>query len=82
MENETLYEEWRSTRSRSTPSDGFADRVMHQVELLPLPAPSPDWGLSRTQRLVRVGLCAAAVVAAVFRLAELLSVFAATGIEN
>jgi hypothetical protein len=32
--------------------------------------------------LARIGLCAAAVVAALFRVAELLSMFVATGIEN
>jgi hypothetical protein len=83
MRNETLYDKWREGRSRREPSDGFADRVMQQVDSLPLPAAvERPTDPNQIQRLVRISLCAAAVVAALFRVAELLSMFVATGIEN
>jgi hypothetical protein len=83
MKIETSYEAWREQRSRREPSDGFADRIMQQVEMLPMPAAgeSPA-GPNRWQGLARIVLCAAAGVAALFRVAELLSAFVATGIEN
>jgi hypothetical protein len=81
MTADRLYEKWRAARSRSKPSEGFADRVMQQVESLPLPI-GPMSGSNRAQRLTRVALCAGAVLAAAFRLFELLSAFSATGIEN
>jgi len=83
MKAKTLYETWCQERSRRKPSDGFADRVMRQVESLPMPAAGESTANSnRWQGLARVVLCAAAVVAALFRVAELLSMFVATGIEN
>jgi hypothetical protein len=83
MKIETSYEAWREQRSRREPSDGFADRIMQQVELLPMPAAGESTASSnRWQGLARIVLCAAAVVAALFRVAELLSAFVATGIEN
>jgi hypothetical protein len=83
MKIETSYEAWREQRSRREPSDGFADRVMQQVESLPMPMAGENFaGSLRWQRVARIVLCAAAVVAALFRVVELLSVFVATGIEN
>ena len=83
MKFETSYDAWREQRSRREPSEGFADRVMQQVESLPMPVVGESAaGASRWQRQARIVLCVAAVVAALFRVAELLSVFVATGIEN
>jgi len=83
MRIETSYDAWRERRSRREPSDGFADRVMQQVESLPIPVAGESApGSNRWQRMASIGLCAAAVVAALFRVAELLSAFVATGIEN
>jgi hypothetical protein len=83
MSIEKLYETWRQERSRREPSDGFADRVMQQVDSLPMPASvERPAGPNQTQPLVRISLCAAAVVAALCRVAELLIMFVATAIEN
>lgn len=85
MDMNAMYEKWRADRSRSEPSEGFSERIMQRVELLPLPGepgPLTFAELSWSQRLARFGVCAAAVVAALFRVVELLSLFAATGIEN
>ncbi len=85
MDRNAMYEKWREERSRIEPPAGFAERIMERLESLPLPGesgPSTSAELSRPQRLARFGVCAAAVVAALFRVAELLSLFAATGIEN
>jgi hypothetical protein len=85
MDAETIYEKWRTDRSQGDSSEVFPERVMRAVEGLPLPAGVSEGSLperSRLQRLAQVGFCAAAVVAAVFRVVELLGVFATTGIEN
>jgi hypothetical protein len=83
MKIETPYETWCRQRSRREPSDGFADRVMQQVDSLPMPASvERSAGANHFQRFVRISLCTAAAVAALFRVAELLSMFVATGIEN
>jgi hypothetical protein len=83
MKTETGYDAWREQRSRREPSDDFADRIMQQVESLPVPvAGDSTAGTNRWHGLVRVIVCAAAVVAALFRVVELLSMFVATGIEN
>jgi len=85
MDRNAMYEKWRADRSRIVPPEGLADRIMQRLESLPLPArPGPLTAAegSRSQRLARLGVCAAAVVAALIRVAELLSIFAATGIEN
>jgi hypothetical protein len=85
MDRNAMYEKWRADRSRIEPPEGFADRIMQRVESLPLPTqpwPLPSLELSRPQRLARLGVCAAAVVVVLFRVAELLRIFAATGIEN
>ena len=83
MSIEKLYETWRQERSRREPSDGFSDRVMQQIDSLPMPASVERPAVpNQIRRLVRIGLCAAAVVAALFRVAELLSMFVATGTEN
>jgi hypothetical protein len=54
---------------------------MRSVDSLPMPN-----GLSqrpgRSQNLLRMSVCAAAVLAALFRVAELFSLFAASSLEN
>jgi hypothetical protein len=81
MDTETIYEKWRRDRSRVEPPGDFADRVMRSVDSLPMPN-----GLSqrpgRSQNLLRMSVCAAAVLAALFRVAELFSLFAASSLEN
>ena len=86
MHNETLYERWRDSRSRVEPSADFADRIMQSIHEDP-PANDAVPGhshreRSRAMQLARAGAVAAAVLAALFRVAELVSVFSATGIEN
>jgi hypothetical protein len=90
MWNESMYEKWRHDRSQVDPPEGFADRVMREIQSLPLPERprsdgSPAGASSESNRLARfarLGVCAAAGLAALFRVAELLSVFSATGIDN
>lgn len=83
---ETLIERWRGSRSRVEPSAGFADRVMQKIAEEPsagdISAGVPLAAQNRIRRLARAGAVAAAVLAAVLRVVELVSVFAATGIEN
>jgi hypothetical protein len=79
--NDELFEAWRSNRANVNPPPGFADRVMESIAVTPIPSPGENprrswsWG-------IRTGLMAAAVAVALFRAAELLSVFSATGLEN
>lgn len=81
MDNEQIYEKWRRGRSQTEPAADFADRVMRSVESLSAyDGPSPR--LSRTQGLLRMSVCAAAVLAALFRVAELFSLFAASNLDN
>lgn len=81
MDSETIYEKWRHDRSRVAPAADFADRVMQSVKSLSAPdGPSPR--LSRTQGLLRMSVCAAAVLAALFRVVELFSLFAASNLDN
>jgi hypothetical protein len=79
--NDELFEAWRSARSNANPPAGFADRVMESIGAAPAPSPvkASRW---RWSQVIRTGLVAAAVAVAVFRAAELLSVFSATGLEN
>ena len=81
MNTEGLYEKWRQDRSRTEPSADFADRVMQSVGSLPAPNGQP-YQQRRTQRLLRMSICAAAVLAALFRVVELFSLFAASNLEN
>ena len=81
MDTETIYEKWRHDRSRVEPVAGFADRVMRSAEALPMPNGSPQ-RLSRMQGLLQMSACAAAVLAALIRVAELLSLFAASNLDN
>lgn len=81
MDAETIYDEWRRNRSQAVPSADFANRVMRSVGVLPKPnGPSQQPG--RSQKLLRMSACAAAVLAALFRVAELFSLFAASNLEN
>ncbi len=81
MDTDKLYERWRRGRSQIDPSEGFADRVMQSIDS-PSAAnelPSTTWRISGA---VRASVCAAAALAAVFRVVELLNLFAASRIEN
>ena len=81
MDPEEAYERWREARSRFEPSGDFAERVMQAVHREPTLADRP-----RQQpllaRLARSAIWVAAMLAALFRIVELLNIFAATGIEN
>ena len=86
MDIEAPYERWRDSRSRVEPSGDFADRIMQSVHEEPpandtvIGQPLPE--RRRAVQLARAGAVAAAVLAALFRVVELVSVFATTGIEN
>jgi ferric-dicitrate binding protein FerR (iron transport regulator) len=81
MDTEAIYEKWRRNRSRAEPAADFAARVMRSVKLLPAPhGPSP--GRRRSQQLLRIGVCAAAVLAALFRVVELFNLFSTGSLEN
>jgi hypothetical protein len=81
MDTETIFEKWRRDRARVEPAAGFADRVMRSAESLPIPNGSPQ-RLSRTQGLLRMSVCTAAALAALFRVVELFSLFATSNLEN
>jgi hypothetical protein len=81
MNTEPIYEKWRRERACVEPAAGFADRVVRSAESLPKPNGSPQ-RLSRTQGLLRTSACAAAGLAALFRVAELFSLFAASNLDN
>jgi hypothetical protein len=81
MDTEAMYEKWRQDRSRTEPSADFAKRVMRSVDSLPAPG-GQTYRQRPTQGLLRVSICAAAVLAALFRVVELFSLFAASNIEN
>jgi hypothetical protein len=86
MDIEALYERWRDSRSRVEPSGDFADRNMQSIHEEPPANNAVTSQLlperSRAVQLARAGAVAAAVLAALFRVVELVSVFSATGIEN
>lgn len=81
MKTDELYEQWRQSRSRIDPSAGFSDRVMNSLgdhDSMPTPRVA-GW---TAKRFVRFCVCAAATVAAVFRVAELLNLFVASRLDN
>jgi hypothetical protein len=85
MSNDEFLERWRAQERAARPSPGFTDRVMGAIEQLPVAEPMREpqgRGRMRLSIGVRTGLVAAAVLVALLRVVELLSVFAATGIEN
>ena len=41
MPDEAMFEKWRRDRSRLDPSAGFADPVLEEIQLLPLPLEDP-----------------------------------------
>jgi hypothetical protein len=86
MDIEPLYERWRDSRSRAKPAEDFADRVMQAIAeespVVNVAVSEPRVERSRAVQLARAGAVAAAVLAALFRVVELVSVFAPTGIEN
>lgn len=81
MNIDKIYEKWRAERAQVQPAPDFADRVMRVIANAPADSPMPAFP-SRWNNLVRVGLCAAAGIAALARAVELLSVFSATAIGN
>lgn len=81
MDSEALYERWRQSRSQVETSDRLADRVMESIEAQ-APTAEPQGEAWRASRVVRASVCAAAVLAALFRVVELLNLFSANRIEN
>lgn len=85
ISDDELLEAWRAHRRKLRPPAGFAGRVMQAVDLVPVAErrdEPPGGGKTHWSRGLRTGLMAAAVAVALFRAAELLSVFVPTGIEN
>lgn len=93
MDPQTIYDKWRQNRSQAEPAAGFPARVMESIRVMqsnrviqlnrepPVPG-SNSSGHSRSQGFLRIGLCAAAVLAALFRVVELFNLFAAGSLEN
>lgn len=83
MDHETMFEQWRRDRAAVEPAADFADRVMQSLDG---PGVEPATEASNrprgVRRLVQATVCAAAVTAALFRVVELLSLFATSQIEN
>jgi hypothetical protein len=81
MDPNSLYERWRQSRSQVDPPEGFVDGVMESIgsPVLKHEAPASS---SRISAAVRASVCAAAVLAALFRVVELLNLFAASRVEN
>lgn len=81
MDPQAIYEKWRKDRSRVEPSAGLAARVMQSISNQAEPATiAPE--RRRFAGLLRNGVCAAAVLAALFRVVELFTLFTATNLEN
>jgi len=83
MDTEALFEKWRRDRAAVEPAADFADRVIQsldapQVEPIAESVTQPRG----VRRLVQATVCAAALLAALFRVVELLSLFATSQIEN
>jgi hypothetical protein len=81
MDPDALYERWRQIRSRIDPPEGLVNGVMESIGS-PSSTNPPPTGTSRVSGAVRASVCAAAALAALFRVVELLNLFAATRIEN
>lgn len=81
MDNESIYEKWRTARSNTAPSSDFGNRVMDRLGAEPTPL-EPVSPRHHSGWYLRAGLCAAAALAAVLRVFELFSVFSATSIGN
>ena len=79
--SDEIYEQWRVQRSDEKPPVDFLDRVMSSIGQAPPPS-NIDITRKRLSTGVRTGVMAAAVLVALFRAVELLSVFSATGLEN
>jgi hypothetical protein len=79
MDTDALFERWRRERAAIEPAPEFADRVMQSLDAPRVDSPGRPRGL---RRLIKATAFAAAVVAALFRVAELLSLFATSQIEN
>ena len=85
MDTNAIFEKWRRDRSQVEPAADFADRVMQSVDSLPMPSGLPRGfpnGQQPAHGFLRTGVCAAAVLAALFRVAELFSLFAASSLDN
>jgi hypothetical protein len=83
MDHETMFEKWRRDRAAVEPAPDFADRVLQTLD-----APNVEPVIEAAvqprgvRRLVQAPVCAAALLAALFRVVELLSLFATSQIEN
>lgn len=81
MDADSVFERWREQRAQLNPSPDFPDRVMARLDANPSPG-DPMAAKERSWRLAKAVLCAAAALAALIRVMEVLSLFRATGIEN
>ena len=81
MDTDALYERWRNSRSQVEPSEGLADRVMESIGAQATTI-EPRAGKHRISGVVRAAVCAAALLAALFRVVELLNLFVASRLEN
>jgi len=79
MDTDALFEKWRRERAAVEPAPDFADRVMQSLDAPQVESPGRPRGL---RSLVKATAFAAAVLAALFRVVELLSLFATSQIEN
>ncbi len=81
MDTDAIYEKWRQKRSQAEPAADFAGRVMQTVNQMQVPHQTLPVR-RQAGRWVQIGACAAAVLAALFRVVELLTLFSAGNIEN
>jgi hypothetical protein len=81
MDPNALYDRWRESRSQIDPPEGFVEGVMESIGATAL-TNEPQSRASRISDVLQAGACAAAALAALFRVAELLSLFVTSRIEN
>jgi hypothetical protein len=83
MDHETMFEKWRRDRAAVEPAPDFANRVMQALDT-PVVEPVIEAAVQPrgVRRMVQATACTAAVLAALFRVVELLSLFATSQIEN
>ncbi|MFN0051015.1 MAG: hypothetical protein ACKV0T_02430 [Planctomycetales bacterium] len=86
MEHDELFDRWRQARSGSEPSDEFAERVMRGIAAdgPPVVTRVADRSvrLAQAARWLRTVSCAAALAVGLLRIAEFLSLLAATQIAD
>ncbi|MBS0265939.1 MAG: hypothetical protein JSS02_28670 [Planctomycetes bacterium] len=81
MDPDTLYERWRQSRSQFEPATNFADEIVQSISSVESVEPQVA-GRTRLPSALRAAVCAAAVVAVVAHVVELLTLFSATPLAN